>query len=268
MISSALPSRRALRAALPLYRVIYIAIGLALLGFIITGLRWDWLPQYLPKLWTGFKISVAIWAASVVFGFLLSLPLGLAQVVSRGPLRWISVAYCTSLRGTPLLMQLWLFYFGLGAMISQIPGIRSTVIWPYLREAWPFAVLALSLNFAAYAGEIMRGAFAGVGRGEIEAGRAFGMSEAKIFRRIWLPLAIRQALPTMAGETVMQLKAIPLVATVTVPEMYSVIMQSRHDTLLTYEPLLFIGGIYLLLTFLLVQALGLAERRFSAARRG
>ncbi|MCB5409815.1 ABC transporter permease [Pseudogemmobacter faecipullorum] len=268
MIRSALTHGRALRAALPAYRLIYIATGLMLLAFIITGLRWDWLVQYLPKLWTGFKISLAIWAASVIFGFLLALPLGLAQVVARGPLRWVAVAYCTTLRGTPLLMQLWLFYFGLGAMMSQIPGIRSTIFWPYLREAWPFAVLALSLNFAAYAGEIMRGAFAGVGRGELEAGRAFGMPERRIFRRIWLPLALRQALPTMAGETVMQLKAIPLVATVTVPEMYSVIMQSRHDTLLTYEPLLLLGGIYLVLTFVLVQALGLAERRFNLTKRG
>ncbi|MDQ2067747.1 ABC transporter permease subunit [Xinfangfangia sp. CPCC 101601] len=267
MTALALPTRRRLRKVMPVYRMIYIAIGLATLYLIVTGLSWDWLPKYLPKLWTGFQISLAIWAASVIFGFLIALPLGLAQVLSRGPLRWLSVAYCTTLRGTPLLMQLWLFYYGLGAMMTQIPGIRSTVLWPYLREAWPFAVLALSLNFAAYAGEIMRGAFAGVGRGEIEAGKAFGMSSTKVFFRIWLPLALRQALPTLAGETVMQLKAIPLVATVTVPEMYAVISQSRHDTLLTYEPLLLIAGIYLSLTFLLVQALAAVERRFSLAKR-
>ncbi|SED57136.1 ABC transporter permease [Rhodobacter sp. 24-YEA-8] len=267
MSELAFSSRRGLRAALPLYRVIYIAIGLAILYAIVTGLQWDWLPQYLPKFWHGFKITIAIWAASVVFGFLLALPLGLAQVVSRGPLRWFSVAYCTTFRGTPLLMQLWLFYFGVGAMITQMPGIRETIFWPHVREAWPFAVLALSLNYAAYAGEIMRGAFAGVGRGEIEAGQAFGMSKGRIFRRIWLPLALRQALPTLAGETVLQLKTIPLIATVTVPEMYAIVVQARHDTLLTYEPLLFIAGIYLVLTFLIVQALGIVERRFNLAKR-
>ena len=131
-------------------------------------------------------------------------------------------AFCTIIRGTPLLLQLWLLYYGLGSLFPQFPWIRHSELWPYLRQAWPYAVLSLTLSFAGYEGEVMRGAFAGVPRGQLEAARAFGMSRWKIFRRIWLPQAVQRALPTLAGETVLQLKATPLVATITVIDLYAV----------------------------------------------
>jgi ABC-type arginine/histidine transport system permease subunit len=95
----------------------------------------------------------------------------------------------------------------------------------------------------------MRGAFAGVPKGELEAGRAYGMSPLTVFRRIWLPRAIHRALPTLAGETVLQLKATPLVATITVVDVYAIISRVRQDTYLTYEPLLLLLAlIYMILT--------------------
>ena len=100
----------------------------------------------------------------------------------------------------------------------------------------------------------MRGAFAGVPKGELEAGRAYGMSPFTVFRRIWLPRAIHRALPTLAGETVLQLKATPLVATITVVDVYAIISRVRQDTYLTYEPLLLLALIYMILTGILVLA--------------
>jgi len=118
--------------------------------------------------------------------------------------------------------------------------------------AWPYGFMALMISFAAYEGEVMRGAFAGVPKGELEAARAYGMTPWLSFRRVWLPRAIHRALPTLMGETVLQLKSTPLVATVTVVDVYSVISKIRQETYLTYEPLLLLALIYMILTGILV----------------
>ena len=122
------------------------------------------------------------------------------------------------IRGTPLLVQLWLIYYGVGSILAANPEFRKEYpeIFYYIRQAWPYGFLTLTISFAAYEGEVMRGAFAGVPRGELEAGQAFGMTRGKILRRIWLPRAIHRALPTLNGETILQLKSTPLVATVAV----------------------------------------------------
>ncbi len=107
--------------------------------------------------------------------------------------------------------------------------------------------------------------FAGVPRGELEAGRAFGMGRWTLFRRIWLPRAIQRALPTLNGETVLQLKSTPLVATITVIDVYAVISKVRQDTFLTYEPLLLLALIYLCLTAVLVAGFRAMERRIPSS---
>jgi len=117
------------------------------------------------------------------------------------------------------------------------------------------------LSFAAYEGEVMRGAFAGVPRGELEAARAFGMGRFTMFRRIWLPRAFYRALPTLSGETVLQLKSTPLVATITVVDVYAIISRVRQDTYLTYEPLLLLALIYMCLTGILVLLFRFLENR-------
>ncbi len=182
---------------------------------------------------------------------------------AAGP-RWLGVpakVFCTIIRGTPLLLQLWLLYYGLGSLFPQYPWIRNSFLWPYLRQAWPYAVLSLTLSYAGYEGEVMRGAFAGVPRGQLEAARAFGMSRWKIFRRIWLPQAMHRALPTLAGETVLQLKATPLVATITMIDIYSVASRVRQETFIIYEPLLLLALVYLVITGILVLIFRKLEAR-------
>ncbi|TIO63826.1 MAG: ABC transporter permease subunit, partial [Mesorhizobium sp.] len=152
-------------------------------------MRWDWLPQYWQMGLLGIWRSLWILVVTCALGFILAVPLGLAQ--AGGPF-WLAAPakiFCTIIRGTPLLLQLWLLYYGLGSLFPQYPWIRESWMWPYLRQAWPYGVLALTLSFAGYEGEVMRGAFAGVPKGQLEAARAFGMSRFKIFRRIWLPQA-------------------------------------------------------------------------------
>jgi polar amino acid transport system permease protein len=107
----------------------------------------------------------------------------------------------------------------------------------------------------------MRGAVAGVPRGQLEAARAFGMSRWKILRRIWLPQALHRALPTLLGETVLQLKSTPLVATITMVDIYSVASRVRQETFITYEPLLLLALVYLTITGILVFAFRRLEAR-------
>ncbi|MDO9416261.1 ABC transporter permease [Pararhizobium sp.] len=243
------------------HRIILILIFLGLMASAAIFGRWDWLPRYLPRLGWGILTTIMMLFSTAILGFLLAVPLGLVQVTGPWPLKKLAGAFCTVIRGTPLLLQLWLLYYGLGSLFPQFPAIRQSFLWPYLREAWPYGVAALTISFAAYEGEVMRGAFAGVPPGELEAGRAYGMSRWTVFRRIWLPRAIHRALPTLNGETVLQLKATPLVATITVVDVYAIISKVRQDTLIVYEPLLLLALIYLCLTGLLVFAFKKFEDR-------
>jgi polar amino acid transport system permease protein len=234
------------------HRIILIAIAAALVVAAALFMRWDWLRNYYGLALQGIWRTIWILAVTSSLGFLMAVPLGLAQAAGPRWLAWPARVFCTIIRGTPLLLQLWLLYYGLGSLFPQYPWIRESFLWPYLRQAWPYAVLALTLSFAGYEGEVMRGAFAGVPRGQLEAARAFGMSRWKIFRRIWLKQAVQRALPTLTGETVLQLKATPLVATITVVDIYAVASRVRQDTFIVYEPLLLLALIYLIITGILV----------------
>ena len=243
------------------HRIVMIAIAVLILGLAARYGQWYWLPDYQGLIWKGLWVTLAMLASSVVLGFLIALPLGLVQVTGPWWLAAPAKSFCTIIRGTPLLLQLWLLYYGLGSLFPMIPGLRGSFLWPYLREAWPYGVAALTISFAAYEAEVMRGAFAGVPAGELQAGRAFGMGRFKLFRRIWLPRALHRALPTLNGETVLQLKSTPLVATITVVDLYGVMSRVRSNTLLTYEPLLLLALIYFLLTVILVVIFRFFENR-------
>jgi len=243
------------------HRIVLLLIAVGLIALVATSMRWYWLPNYYGALLAGIWKTLLILVATCFLGFLLAVPLGLVQVTGPRPLAMMSQGFCTIIRGTPLLLQLWLLYYGLGSLFPQIPQIRDSFLWPYLREAWPYAVLALTLSFAGYEGEVMRGAFAGVPYGELEAARAYGMKPFTVLRRIWLPRAVQRALPTLNGEVVLQLKSTPLVATITVIDVYAVISKIRQDTYVIYEPLLLLSLVYLCLTGILVVIFRYFENR-------
>ncbi|MCA3536641.1 MAG: ABC transporter permease, partial [Rhodobacter sp.] len=242
------------------HRVVMMALALVLVLWSALSLRWDWLPQYAPLLVEGLWNTVWILVVTSVLGMVLAIPLGLAQAAGPWYLAAPARAFCTVIRGTPLLLQLWLLYYGLGSLFPQFPWIRQSDLWPILRQAWPYAVLALTLSFAGYEGEVMRGAFKGVPRGQLEAAKAMGMPRLTILRRIWLPQAVQRALPTLGGETVLQLKATPLVATITVMDIYAVSSRVRQDTFIVYEPLLLLALVYMCITGLIVLGFRWLER--------
>ena len=253
-----------LRTWLLPHRIVMIALFAALVLWCAMTLRWDWIPKYTPLAIEGIWRTLWILAVTTVLGFLLAVPLGLAQAIGPWYLSTPARIFCTIIRGTPLLLQIWLIYYGLGSLFPQFPWIKDSSLWPYLRQAWPYAVLALTLSYAGYEGEGMRGAFAGVPRGQLEAAEAFGMPRFTKFRRIWLPQAIQSALPTLGGETILQLKATPLVATIAIVEIYAVSSRVRQDTFIVYEPLLLLAVVYLVIAGLLAFAFRKLEERVPA----
>ncbi|PDT37088.1 MULTISPECIES: ABC transporter permease [Sinorhizobium] len=226
----------------------------------------SWIFSYWPLLAAGAVQTVLLLVISVGFGFILAIGLALAQVIGPRWLKLFARGYCTCLRGTPLLIQLWLLYYGVGSLLPMIPGLRASLLWPILREGFFFAAVSFTLNYAAYEAEVLRGALLAVPKGELEAGRSFGMSSSTLLRRIWLPRAIRIALPTIAGEVVLQLKATPLAFTVTVMDLYAVAYKVRQDTLLVYEPLMVVTVFYVCLTLIITRAFKVVEAQVPVRR--
>ncbi len=229
-------------------------------------MTFSWISAYWPLLLTGAVQTLSLLAISVVFGFIIAIGLAFCQVSGGAILRTLARGYCTFFRGTPLLIQLWLLYYGVGSLLPVIPGIRQSLFWPILREGFFFAAVSFTLNYAAYEAEVLRGALLAVPKGELEAGRAFGMRPLTLTRRIWLPRAIRIALPTIAGEIVMQLKATPLAFTVTVMDLYAVATKVRQDTLLVYEPLIVVTVFYLILTAIIARSFRFLEAQVPVRR--
>lgn len=247
------------------------SVAAGLIYWLVAVSQWGWVAKYLPLLIKGLWLTLLLWLLSCVFGFILAVPIGLVQVTGPTWLAALARGFCTVIRGTPLLLQLWLIYYGLGSLFPKIvmvyPEFRQDFMWLIRLDAFWYALLAFTLSFAGYEGEIMRGAFLGVPRGELEAARAFGMSPWKVLTRVWFPRAVRMVLPTLAGEVVLQLKSTPLAMTVTVMDLSGVVRNRiTQDTYIVYEPLMLLAVIYMCLTFLAVWAFSIIEKKVPQKR--
>jgi polar amino acid transport system permease protein len=227
---------------------------------------WSWLPKFLPLLPHGIFITLQLLVLTMVFGLLLAIPLGLVQVTGPKWLATLARGYCTVMRGTPLLIQLYLLYYGVGSILAGYPAVRQSFFWPILKEGYYYAVLAFALNEAGYAGEIFRGGFLSVPKGELEAARAIGMSPWQVLRRVWLPRAFRNVLPSLGGETILTLKATPLAALVTVVDIFGVADKVRQETYIIYPPLIMIMIVYFILTFIITRFFNYLEHQIPARR--
>jgi arginine/ornithine transport system permease protein len=189
----------------------------------------------------------------------------LALISKIALLRWVVGAYTYVIRGTPLLIQLYLIYYGL-AQLDWIQA-RWDDVWPwtYFKDAFFCALLAFSLNTAGYTAEMLAGAMRETTAGEVEAAQAMGMGRWQVLRRIVLPSALRRTLPGYSNEVVMMLHSTSLASTV--PAMLDVTAAASRiysDYYLPFEAYLFAAGIYLTITFALIGLFRLAERRFLA----
>jgi len=214
----------------------------------------------LPDLLTGAILTLELVVLGLVIGFVLAVPLALMRT-ARSPLLWgPAYGYIFYFRGTPLLVQIYLTYYGLG----QFEAVRESIFWPIFREAYWCAIIAFSLNTAAYTAEIFRGAIQAVPHGEVEAARAVGMPRSLQYRRIILPCAFRLALPAYSNEVILMLKASSLASTITLLDLTGAARVIVSRTFAPYEIFITAAIIYLLITFVVTRGFGFAERRLNA----
>jgi octopine/nopaline transport system permease protein len=215
------------------------------------------------RLLAALPVTLEVWSLSVVIGAFLAIGLTWMRVSDSRALSAVARAYIFIFRGSPLLIQLFIIYYGL----ASFAFVRASFAWPVLRNAFACATLSLALCTAAYSSEIFRGALAAVPSGQIEAARACGMSRFKLFRRIIFPIALRHALPAYSTEVISMTKASALVSLVTLWDLTSVALKIRNDTFVTYTPLLIAGAMYFTLNALVARAFAFVEYGLSGHLR-
>lgn len=215
---------------------------------------WENLPLYFG----GVLVTLKLLLISLAVGLSMALPLALMRV-SRSPLvnfpAWL---YTYVIRGTPMLVQLFLIYYGL----AQFEAVRESFLWPYFSSATFCACLAFAINTSAYTAEILAGSLKATPHGEIEAAKAMGMSRAKLYRRILLPSAMRRALPQYSNEVIMMLHTTSLASIVTLIDITGAARTVSAQYYMPFEAFITAGLFYLVLTFILVRLFKLAERRW------
>ena len=210
-----------------------------------------------PKLLNATLVTLKLISASLVFGIFLGIFFAILRTGKNKFLKGFSYYYSYIFRGTPMLVQLFIIYFGL----AQIEALRSSFLWVVLKEPYWCAIISFALNTGAYTSEILRSAFETVDKGYIEAGKSLGITKNKIFYKIKLPIAIRQSLPAYGNEMILMLKGTSLASTVTLMDLTGV---AKFIISTTYKPIeIFIvaGSIYLFITFLIHTFISLIERK-------
>jgi arginine/ornithine transport system permease protein len=223
--------------------------------------------QNLPLYFDGLLTTLKLLALSLAFGLLAALPLAMMRVSRNPAVNLPAWLYTYVIRGTPMLVQLFLIYYGL----AQFEPVRASVFWPWLSSATFCACLAFAINTSAYTAEIIAGSLRATPAGEIEAAKAMGMSRAKMYRRILLPSALRRALPQYSNEVIMMLQTTSLASIVTLIDITGAARTVNAKYYLPFEAYITAGVFYLGLTFILVRLFKLAERRwlgYLAPRKG
>jgi octopine/nopaline transport system permease protein len=226
-------------------------------------MNWHLIIDVLPLLLQSAALTVELTLASILAGFVLAVPLALLRTSSLPAVSGTVLFYTFLFRGTPLLVQLFLVYYG----ASQLAWVRASVLWILLKDPVWCALLAFSLNHAAYATEILRGGIRAVPPGEIEAAKALGMPYLLRTRRIVLPIALRLSLPAYANEVVLMLKATSLASAVTLMELTGTARKIVAETFAPYEVFISAALVYLALTFLTVRFFSFLEFRLTRHRR-
>jgi arginine/ornithine transport system permease protein len=221
-------------------------------------MEWNIILESLPLYVEGIRTTLVLLVISLLGSFVLSVPLAVARV---SPKEWVfrSVWFFTYVvRGTPLLVQLFILYHGL----AQFEAVRESPVWFLLRNAWFCAWLAFTLNSTAYTTEIFAGALKATNVGEIESARSYGLSGFTLYRRVLLPGALRRALPQYSNEVVGLMHATAIASTVTLVDITRVARDVYANTLLVSESFGVAAAIYFVLTFTLVGLFKLLERRY------
>jgi octopine/nopaline transport system permease protein len=204
----------------------------------------------------GVPLTLNLALVSVLFGAMVAMLVALMRMSGSIVLDTLARAYVFVFRGSPLLVQIFLIYYGLGQFR---PVLQEWGLWTLFRDAYWCTIFALTLNTGAYASEIIRGGLQAVPAQQVEAARACGMSGFLLFRRIIFPIAVRQALPAYGSEIILMIKATSLASTVTMMEITGLAAKLNSQTFRTVEVFVVAGVIYLILNFLITRFVMLIE---------
>lgn len=222
-------------------------------------MNWDIMISSVPTLLSGVPLTLQLVGLGEILGLVIACLATWGRLSGNLAAVGVSRLYVFVFRGTPLLVQIYLIYYGLG----QFPAVRESVLWPILREPYWCAILALALNTGAYTSEILRGAILTIPHGQVEAARACGMGRWLTFRRIIVPIAIRQALPAYGNEIILMVKASSLASIITLLEITGLARRLIPQTYAVFEIFIVAGLIYLGLNFAIAQAVRWAEWRLT-----
>ena len=211
-----------------------------------------------PKLLSATVITLKLLSLSLFFGLFIGLLFAILRMNKNPIVNKFAYGYSYVFRGTPLLVQIFIIYFGLG----QIEYLRSTFLWVILKEPYWCAIIAFALNTGAYTSEILRSAFQTIKPGLIEAGKSLGIPNKVIFYKIQIPIAIKQSLPAYGNEIILMLKGTSLASTVTLMDLTGVAKYIISTTFKPIEVFIVAGGIYLFMTFCVHNLIKFLERKY------
>tara|TARA_B100001029_G_scaffold175727_1_gene177570 strand:+ start:1280 stop:1951 length:672 start_codon:yes stop_codon:yes gene_type:complete len=212
-----------------------------------------------PKLLIATTVTLKLLSLSLLFGLVIGLLFAVMRMSKKFLFNKFAYGYSYLFRGTPLLVQIFIIYFGFG----QVEFIRNSILWVILKEPYWCAIIAFALNTGAYTSEILRSAFQTIKKGYIEAGKSLGISGKIIFYKIQIPIAIRQSLPAYGNEIILMLKGTSLASTVTLMDLTGVAKYIISTTFKPIEVFIVAGSIYLFMTFLVHNLIKFLERKYN-----
>ena len=212
----------------------------------------------IPKLLNATLITLKLLSVSLILGLFIGLGFAILRMNNNKLINKFAYGYSYIFRGTPLLVQIFIIYFGLG----QIEYLRTTFLWVVLKEPYWCAIIAFSLNTGAYTSEILRSAFQTIKPGYLEAGRSLGIPSKIIFTKIQIPIAIKQSLPAYGNEIILMLKGTSLASTVTLMDLTGVAKYIISTTFKPVEVFIVAGGIYLFMTFIIHNVIKYLEKKY------
>ena len=213
----------------------------------------------LPKLLPAALVTLKLLICSLIIGLFIGLGFAILRLNKNIFINKFANVYSYLFRGTPLLVQIFIIYYGL----AQIEYLRSTFLWTIIKEPYWCAIIAFSLNTGAYTSEILRSAFQTIKIGVIEAGKSLGISNKIIFYKIQIPIAIRQSLPAYGNEIILMLKGTSLASTVTLMDLTGVAKYIISTTFKPIEVFIVAGSIYLFMTFCIHNLIKFLEKKYS-----
>ena len=219
----------------------------------------DFALEHFPRLLKATKLTIQLTFLSLFFGLFVGFFAAILRTSKIKIFFFIAYYYSYFFRGTPLLVHIFIIYFGL----AQVEWIRESFLWIFLKEPYSCAILAFTLNTGAYSSEIFRSAFQTINKGIVEAAEGLGLSKINTFFRVKLPIAIRQSLPAYGNEMILMLKGTSLASTVTLLDLTGVAKHIISTTFRPVEVFIVAGSIYLIMTFIIHSLIKFLEKKYN-----